>query len=342
MYFQGMISASGASLANLQTDIIGLLTGAITTPAQLSSNFQAGAIVINTIAPGWELIDSVAGAVANGVTPKVIRAPYSDDPTKFKHIRINSSTAGQLGFNGYEEWDPIAHTGTNPMQANVTVSGGFQNLVLAANTMIIISASANHFFLSVGPSLIGAATGQLYFTEYSRDDPWNTVANGYPSWLQSGWSNSLVSGAHIAVPRVFDPATSTDKISQVLHSGTVGVMAAVGFIPNGFTTTGFSTQNVGGCGLNGGAGYASVLAVNMNGADANKAPTKYLFDIAVRAINGSACVIGGAFLGGNCSAIAPHVFMCPNNLTLGDTFVVEGLTYQIVGYGVSRQAILME
>ena len=353
MFFQGMMVGSGTiSLANFQADIIGLLTGTITSPSQLSSNFLPGAVFNNTVAAGWELHDNAAGAAANGVTPKVIRAPYSDDPTKFKNVFINSSAAGKLGFNGYETWDSATHIGTNPMQA-VLAAVSFQSLFsgiasapATTPSMFTISSSINHIYISLSSALISSATACVYFSEYTRDDPWNTVANGYPSWLQSGFYPNLeyvnyawntVFNGFTAIPRVFDPSINTDKTSVLISGVTT---PSIILCPNGQLTQATAFISNGG-GSFGSSISCPILGANYLGGDPIKASTKYLFDIALR-MSSPSPTIGGAFLGGNCSAIAPHVFYTANNAVLGDTIVMNNKKYQISGVSSARLAILME
>jgi hypothetical protein len=322
-----LIFSGTINLAQVHGDIIGILTGAITDPDDLSASFNAGASsIVSDVEAGWELYDSAAGSVANSVTPKVIRSPWSDDGSKYKNMYIASISSTQLVFNGYETWDAATHTGTYPMRSSPS-AGSWQTLDLTSATYasgkLIISAGPNHFFILTITS-VNVIGDLLFCTEYTRDDPWSTVENGYPSWLLHGLKNGsgVASTMNAAVCRAFNTTTLTDTASGGVLFANDLVGCLVGTTNRGSQatiTTLFPINTVGS------------VAATINGAGSNKLAAKYLYPVAVR--QQAVSNFSGCFLGGDMTAKNSAVYQIPWSLgDYLDTLEVDGDEYLIVGH----------
>jgi hypothetical protein len=140
-----------------------------------------------------------------GATPVVIKAPYSDDGTKFKYMWVAPTCATIGQFMNWqwipaEDWNATTNTSTNILVTPPTTttstgstwyscpSYGTPNFVNNGMTWII-SASATHLFVWFSNDNTGLTVGNTVFVcEYTREDSWNTVANGYPAWLMTATS----------------------------------------------------------------------------------------------------------------------------------------------------------
>jgi hypothetical protein len=199
-----------ATTATLFNAVIGVITGNVTATSSLDSSvFNQGASqIISTVAPGWTVHDTNAGtAISAGSTPVVIKAPYSDDGTKFKYIwaapvYATGGTDQHWQWIPMENWDATANTSTNTLVTPPTTSqsssskwysGPAYNAGFSNGCTFIISASANHLFVHITTGTLGLSFAScLYASEYTRDDVWNTVANGYPSWCFTGTNDNGV------------------------------------------------------------------------------------------------------------------------------------------------------
>jgi|GEM_PF-3154277 len=314
------------NLAQVFADIIGVLTGSITTPAGLSASFNAGSSsIVSTVAPGWTMHDNAAAAAANGVTPAVIHAPWSDDGTKYKNVYISALNTTQLTFNGWETWNSGTHAGTFPMKTTPVISS-WQSIDLTSATYaggkLIISASSKHIYIQVYTSA-NVPGPWTFFSEYTRDDPWNTVANGYPSWMQSGnYSNSAVNITldNIAIPRALITTTLADTASggAVMNADMTGVLGG---------TTNNSAQATA-CNIVPPTS-STPPGVEVQGADASKNAAKYLYPLHMRQQANS--VVAGVLLGGDLSAKNDSVYLAQYGIGAdNDTLTVGSDSYLLV------------
>lgn len=190
-------TSATVTLPQFTSDLIGLLTGSITTVGQLSASCDQSLSKVVSIDPaGWTVVDAAAGTAVNGIVPKVIQSPWADSPTDFKNIQIFSQGTNVLGFNGFHTWNPTTHTGTLPHVVSPLASS-WQSFILYAGSYCVVSATASHFtVIMYAQTPIGTFPAQAvgaYMSsntvacfEYSRDDAWSTVANNYPSWFTLG------------------------------------------------------------------------------------------------------------------------------------------------------------
>ena len=319
------------TVSRFTTDIVGILTGSITAQSGLSSDWAASTFA-NTVSPGWTLHDSAAGPAVNNIVPVVIRAPWADDPTKYKYVKIESVGTNVLNFNGYETWNETTHTGTNPIMASIG-SSTFQSFTVGAQPQVVISASPNGFYIQGSTSLITAATQWIMVSDYTRDDPWSTVTNGYPSWHQNGGQlNSLTtSGCNGGIPRGYSPSTGNDVVSALFTVGSPSYPGMV-FTPNGQTisTTPISAS-AGGQGLGGQNSIVSLVSTSIAGADATKSSSKYLYEIAIRPLFPANTWSAGAILGGNISNVFTHLYYFGYTGSYGDSVFIAGQEYLLTG-----------
>jgi hypothetical protein len=239
-------------------------------------------------------------------------------------VYIASISATQLVFNGWETWNSGTHTGTFPMKTT-PVASSWQALDLSSTFnggKLIISASANHFYIQVYTNA-NAPGSFIFFSEYTRDDPWNTVANGYPAWLQSGnYSNSTVNITldNISLLRVLNTATLTDSASggAVMNADMIGCLGG---------TTNNAIQGTA-------ANIVPTTTVNqpgteVQGADASKVAAKYLYPLHVRQQNNA--IVTGVLLGGDLTAKNDSVYMAQYGVgTDNDVLTVGSDSYLLV------------
>jgi len=191
-----------------------VITGAITSNSQLDGVlFNQSSSVINTnVASNWSNYDTSANAtstnyILSGCAPRVIRAQVSDDATRYKYLWTgqvygSSNTYNHVYAIPAEGWNTSTKSGNNiyTTPPSTTQSTPVWNSLIqpdttagSGGTVTIISASQSHLFVSY--TKIGTNYNQNYFlcSEFTRDDPWNTVSNGYPSWFTIGQNSNYQS-----------------------------------------------------------------------------------------------------------------------------------------------------
>lgn len=163
---------AGTTLANLIADVTAILTGT-TDKATLSADcVQATTEIISTVAAGWVMHDAAAG------TNKVCLKALNIDGGTYKYMTLDFNTANQLMILSYESWNASTHVGTNVTYTDSTnslaigISSGGTVFIFGSGRYALISTVSSTFVWS---NLVGVI-------EYTRDDPWNTVANGYPAY----------------------------------------------------------------------------------------------------------------------------------------------------------------
>lgn len=325
MYFLGQVAATAPGINAFLGDIIGMLNGTITSTAGLTAgNFQGTPKLVTTVAPGWATTDAAAGTVAFTHTPVVIRSPYSDDGTKYKNIYVSALSATSIGLRGYETWNSSTHVGTNPHV--LPVVSGKASCDLGAGYWLVISASASHLFVAVYPNSTFGNSPQTYFvTEYGRDDPWNTVANGYPSWISTGsYGAPTVSTAFMSHSRFYNTNTAADVVSITWGSASGSNPAKI--VPY--------CSAYGGDILNAGLEFACVAGTNPgssnNGADSAKVTGYTLNPFRLQSWNP---VTYGVQFWGSITAKAPYLFGFRGVWASGDEVDVGATRYLICNLG---------
>ena len=203
---------AGTTLANLIADVAAILTGT-TDKATLSADcVQASTEIISTVAAGWVMHDAAAGA------NKICLKSLNVDGGTYKYMTLDFNTANQITVLGYESWNASTHVGVNPTYYSGT-NGYFAISISSGGTLFIFGSARYALLCGVSSTFVWSQLVGL--VEYTRDDPWNTVANGYPAYglfsstALSNCSPSNNSNNLFNPPRVKD--TSGDKTG--LNSG---------------------------------------------------------------------------------------------------------------------------
>ena len=318
MFFLGLTSAT-ITQQQVLNDIVGVLTGSITTTAGLSASFvSSSSTLISTIAPGWSLYDSTAGAVAFTVQPVVIRSAWSDSASNYKNLFLTSPASGYLSINGYHTWNSGTHTGTLPTGNGVV--GTWGTTTITANSYIMVNSSANHILITTFTNNIFTQNNTMGLFEFTRDDPWNTVANGYPSWFIVSDNNggSSLAYSQIAIPKIYNTSNGTD-ITPLL-----GVAGGGPFIvPSTVSFSGNTPPNM--CGFS--ASSTLDFYYTSQGCDATKATTSFAQPFSIRSSSSI------PFEGGSTAATQSSVYLFRNMWNGGDTVVVNSTTYFVVKAG---------
>lgn len=162
-------------------DIVAIATGE-TVLANLSAGVQTGDSAINTSisVAGWTLWDDVSSTI------KVIRAPMSDDGTKYKYLKLEVTNIS-VKFEYYSTWNEVAHTGTlisrknvnNVDWTNLTTNLNYAFYQTTGDSVMMLSINGSHF---AAHSLVNGLTANstiAIMSEHTRSSPWDTVPNGY-------------------------------------------------------------------------------------------------------------------------------------------------------------------
>lgn len=170
-------------------DIVDALTGE-TNLNNLSAKVVIGSSeIVDTYGLFWELWDDVSA------DEKILRAPITDDPTRYKYMRLATEATSNDGMSegiymeSYRDWNNVAHTGT----VNNRRTAGSQNVQSTSDTQkcwvfacnpttisceVYFTASQAHFAVMARMSS-NVQSGVSMITEHTRVSPWDTVANAY-------------------------------------------------------------------------------------------------------------------------------------------------------------------
>jgi hypothetical protein len=167
--------AAGSTAENIVADILKVITGT-TDKTLLSANcVQASTEIISTTPAGWALFDNV-----NALNP-VISAPCADGVTT-KYVQITGSTT-QIYLKGYESWNATTHVGTNLCYNSNSSSSGYVSINATSGGVFYLFSSARSI---AAWSSLSTNVFQMIM-EHTRDDPWDTAANGQPCWGYAGY-----------------------------------------------------------------------------------------------------------------------------------------------------------
>jgi len=215
-----------ADIVTIATGPIGLQLTSLTAPRN-----GAGSFITSTTAGGWIMHDNVSATV------KVLKAPISDDGTKFKYLHLSVYTTG-VKFESYRSWNEVAHTGV----VNKRLTGGGVDLTISTSvnyvyynnastiSQMCISCTANHFAAVCGTNSLLNTTGVGFLSEHTRTSPWDTVANGYLPIVytaqginQSYWSGTFsgsTAGSGWFLKPLWPATISTDYDVNAAPAGT--------------------------------------------------------------------------------------------------------------------------
>jgi hypothetical protein len=208
-----------STAANISSDLGKILSGTIDKDLLSASCNKDNTTILSTISAGWELHDE---SLTN---KRIMRSPYVDDETRYKivEIEVNASYNSYLYLYGYELWNLTSHTGTNktsnatnfPQRLNLTTGG----------TIYIFSSARFMAFLTNDGTNWGDSSyqGMSLAVEFSRDQPYQAVVNGYPQFaiILSGYA--FQGGKYCYMPRTRD-LIGSDRIGTAaeLFWATVG------------------------------------------------------------------------------------------------------------------------
>ena len=152
--------ARGATIAQLMSDVTAVLVGA-----------------------GWEVYDSAAG------TNKIVYRAQNLDAQTYKYMMLDYNATSWLYITAYEAWNATTHTGTN---AVTTYDQSVYQQILTPSTdkgLIYIFANRRYAAFIIrqySSSVLGnnSMCGSTGVYEFSRDNPDDTVAAGYPIHCQ--------------------------------------------------------------------------------------------------------------------------------------------------------------
>jgi hypothetical protein len=327
MFFLGQLAGT-ISLSQIGTDISNILSGTTTTIAGLSSSWINAGTLVSTVVPGWSKYDAAAGTAANGLTPFVMRSPWSDNTSNFKNLYFSSPSANWITMNGYDTWNSTTHTGTLPHVVS-PIADSWQTLKFYAGAWVMISASPNHLLISAFGNGSFAAGNTVAAFEYSRDDPWSTVANGYPSWLTIGDSNNSASVTfnNIGLSRVFYQTNGTDLTSYL------GSNLALFPTPFNAQTTSTATPTY--------SGFCSSIFFDRYAAAQTASNAKVGESIAqILAFRSSSLCLGGST-----ASLQDSVRLMRNIGTSGDEYLIGGQLYctcSVGPVGSNRMLLIKE
>lgn len=350
--------------------LMDVITGAISNTSQLDSTlFSQGSSAINsTVAPGWSTYISSANAagssyILSGCAPRVIRAPWSDDGNQYKYlwtgVTHSTNTYNQIYVYPAESWNTSTKVGGNVFSTPATTSQTTQlwNSFVqydtnpgTTGTVTIVSASPNHLF--VGYNKIGTAYFNNYFflSEYTRDDPWNTVGNGYPSWFSMGqfYGGSYQASGNTGyssgtITRGLNSTTGVDSNHAIMSDASTTYITTLTRYYN-IAATNWSTYKPFGLigGTHSAAGYDLVNNYNIRDANRNAAIPLNEFRLAMGTYLNQTYGLG-LFAGGSITTKAPYIYGTKNsNFSNLDEIVINGNLYQALKLINSDSTILIK
>ncbi len=168
------ITNTTSTVVDILEDIKKLITGTVDVNLLSASCDKTNTEIHTSVnLAGWELWDDAAGT-----NIKVFRSPVYDNPSQYKYLKIDLSTAGYIACSTSDGWNATTHVAVNPMSANNTYGQRFSTA--APNTFYIHSSNRMFFILSSYLSVVGTGSNRSWFlSEYVRWSPWDTSSGGY-------------------------------------------------------------------------------------------------------------------------------------------------------------------
>ena len=234
--------------------------------------------------------------------------------------------------------------------------------------VVIVSASNTHLFVASYKNNAGTLQGgtasafnnYFYVSEYSRDDPWNTVGNGYPSWFFEGssnnfgaYANALSSTANVhygAICRVLNTASGNDLRWLDMNTGgstqntcdwgiaTRNIPYGSAYIfPNGASAlTAVSRGQIIPRGLAAAATYVNYIGNYAIARDASKNIASAVSELrllgvcsgnVVTTYAGFSLCANSMFAGGSISNVSPYIYAFRSGYNTFDEVSFNGNTY---------------
>ena len=370
-----------ANVAVWFNTVVDVITGTITNVNSVNSTVFDTSLceIVSNVASGWTLYDNTASnsvfVSTPAAPPVIIRAPYTDNASAYKYLWV-AVPANTTQINAYggpivrwipmEDWNPTTNTGTNQLISisNVANASGisvFTNFydcpmyhpsgTAPANVGLttIISASQSHLFVWAFHDIYGTNTsnflGNFLVSEYSRDDAWNTVENGWPSWGMWGCSGNghLQTNDSGTVIRVLNPNTGQNSTHLAPYTSYLlttynytlrGRLSYYGLQSNtsGISSPGLTSNNAPGSWGKMGT-YLNYppnnrdVRNNANNiafaiSDIRIVPTLGISDSSVSALYGV-----GPIAYGSITTKSPYIYLFRSQYQNFDEFSIDGVTY---------------
>jgi hypothetical protein len=352
MYAKLVTKATTVSANVYFNTLLDVITGVITSSSSLDSGLfdTTSSTIINTVPTTWETYDSAANTSAlilSGCMPRVIRSPWTDSNTNHKYVhvgQINSTNTNPIiEFLHAEGWNSSTNVANNivatPNTATATATRWYRPINLTNPTsgfVTIISASDSHLFVWNSSSLTGAFNGYIFLSEFSRDDAFNSVTNGYPSWFMEGADSTTLDypGSNISssnhtggITRIYDPGSNLDTNHRPISTSTYGNWAMSTRLHNGENTYQSSTLRFGGLATIGSNNYFGYN--NSFYRDASKNPSIPLAEIRIIATGGG-LTSGGLYSPiayGSVSSKSPYIYATKSGWQSLDEIDIGGYRY---------------
>lgn len=351
--------------------LINVITGSITSNTQLDATtfIPAASFIINTVPSGWTTVDSAANGVGTvpvlpGCPPVVIAAPWTDaaNPAtqqKYLYLAATNSTnsniiiqswpmdayvsnsSGKFFFGAFNaNANPSTSLLANTTNRTTTDVVSFMSSAVSQNGFTtIISSSQAHLLVATYTNYSTNFFNNYFLcSEYSRDDPWNTVGSGYPSWFidvgsnNNGWAASTVTNVTIGhVARTINTVTGLDNLwtpswtvttggnwglaSRAIPYGQAGIspIATGTFLPRGLSSAGQ-------------AGF--FLGNQILARDANRNVSGLISEIRlINLAQGLTFNSNTMFAGGSVSAVNPYIFLFKSQYNTLDELLIGSNTY---------------
>lgn len=178
--------------------------------------------LVTSVASGWTVHDDISS------TEFVVKAAITDDPSEFKYVRFyvyNSFIYARL----YDDWNSTTHVGTDGSDPAGTTDI-YGSILVAENNVskgitLFLRATQSHIFATTLKNHV-TDTNHFLVSEFTREDGWNTPANGLKPVFQSfrnSWPdnairfqyrNSPLYNVAGYIPRLFSPV-SGNYVSNV-------------------------------------------------------------------------------------------------------------------------------
>ena len=363
--------------------LMNVITGAITSNTQLSSDYfnLSASYIINTIPSGWTLNDPQANLVGTvpilpGANPVVLKADWTDSsqyakylwvaPTHFQNTVFNIVAVPAEGWanttktisNSYCQPAAVTANNTSFSRRDVDLISPMNNFHTGNGVTIIVSASQAHLFVASYKDIFATQfNNYFHLSEYTRDDPWNTVSKGYPSWFFDSAANTFApttpggagataaAGVHQgALARILNTQTNVDMPwvpLLITNAGLSNWGITTRYIPYAFNGAQIAAGSIGGQGgliSFGGLctiGQASNFTGNQYyGRDINENPARILAEMRITAVHNGANVNSNTiFAGGSINTVAPFIYVTNSGWASLDEVTINNETYLNLNIG---------
>lgn len=302
-----------ATATQILDDLTLLMTGTVDKSTLSIGCDKNNTAIIATIPAGWTPVN------ISSSTTRIISAPIANDSTTLKYFGFTiSAGAVYLTNTVYESYNSATQVGTNPTP--VVTTAYFPRISIGTSGTLLISSSNRHCLIASLNSDNITFTPGSGIVEYTRNDPWNTTANGYPCFAYFTMStfgntntNGTVPNPFIFTPRMYNTSTGVDVVGLAAYMGVYSPMLCT------------TARNVFDQGVGMVVGGISIAPWNL-GASTIKAPTHLLVPLGLARNSENISALGGD-ISANCGIYATTINEgAPlNEMLVGnDTYVLWG------------------